>query len=237
MAVLNYFIPPLSPAMQTRTRIAHVTRGFCLYVTQQHVVGKLPMGVLSLPLTLGLLTSQQGVQFYAPVIADKQELKQQHVSQLLLLASEHWAGSLRDFNSCGCVDLPLRNFTHEQVSEILQDIKHWLDIVRHLPTRKERHTAMKHSETVPQDVMARLDQSLAHLEQALLAKDPMMPQHLRNSHSLLISYPETVHLLEDQEVALLIDAAELHTKTEIVKAVAKGKSSGGSRAKVSVSDL
>jgi hypothetical protein len=96
---------------------------------------------------------------------------------------------------------------------------------------------MRNSDAIPQDVLARLDQSLAHLEQSLLAKDPMMPQHLRNSHSLLISYPETVHLLEDHEIARLVDAAELHTKTEIVKAVAKGKASGGTRAKVSVSDL
>jgi hypothetical protein len=65
----------------------------------------------------------------------------------------------------------------------------------------------------------------------------MMPQHLRNTHSLLVSYPETVHLLDDAEIARIIDAAEVHTKTEIVKAVAAGKSSGGSRKKVDIGDL
>lgn len=96
---------------------------------------------------------------------------------------------------------------------------------------------MKPSDTLPADIMARLDSSLASLEASLLAKDPMMPQHLRNTHSILISYPETVHLLEDHEIARIIDAAELHTKTEIVKAVSKGSSTGGGRKKVSIDDL
>lgn len=97
---------------------------------------------------------------------------------------------------------------------------------------------MKASDTVPPDVMARLEMSLASLEQALIAKDPMMPQHLRQSHSLLIQYPETVNLLSDEEIARLIDAAEIHTKTEIVKAAASGKGGSSTRAKkVSASDL
>lgn len=97
---------------------------------------------------------------------------------------------------------------------------------------------MKVSDTVPPDVMAKLEMSLASLEQALIAKDPMMPQHLRQSHSLLIQYPETANLLSDEEIARLIDAAEIHTKTEIVKAAASGKGGSSTRAKkVSASDL
>ena len=88
---------------------------------------------------------------------------------------------------------------------------------------------------IPDTTMRSLEMCLASLEQALLAKDPLMSQHLRNTHSLLISYPETVHLLEDKEIELIIDAAEAHTKTEIVKAVAAKK--GGGRAKVSIDSL
>ena len=94
---------------------------------------------------------------------------------------------------------------------------------------------MKRVDTIPPDVLDRLDSHLASLEQALLEKDPMMPQHLRNSHSILISYPETAHLLEDSEIAMLIDAAEIHTKTEIIKATVKKAT--GTRKKVDVSDL
>ena len=93
---------------------------------------------------------------------------------------------------------------------------------------------MQQSDKVPTDVMRRLEMSMGSLEQALLAKDPQMPQHLRNIHALLISYPETVHLLDDSEIARIIDAAEVHTKTEIVKASAAGKTS---KKKMSIEDL
>jgi hypothetical protein len=89
--------------------------------------------------------------------------------------------------------------------------------------------------SIPQDVMDRLAASLLSLETSLLEKDPMMPQHLRNTHSLLITYPETVHLLEDDEIARIIDAAEIHTKTEIVKATVKKGT--GTRKKIDVGDL
>lgn len=89
--------------------------------------------------------------------------------------------------------------------------------------------------SIPQDVMDRLAASLLNLETSLLEKDPMMPQHLRNTHSLLITYPETVHLLEDCEIARIIDAAEIHTKTEIVKATVKKGT--GTRKKIDVGDL
>jgi hypothetical protein len=95
---------------------------------------------------------------------------------------------------------------------------------------------MKPSDVVPADVMSRLEMSLASLETSLLNKDPMMPQHLRNTHSILIGYPETVHLLDDAEIARIIDAAEVHTKTEIVKAAAS-KKTAGPKVKLSAGDL
>jgi len=99
----------------------------------------------------------------------------------------------------------------------------------------ERNYPMKPAQTnLSFDVVAKLTMSLASLEQALLAKDPMMPRHLRESHQLLTSYPETVHLLDDDEIARLISAAQIHTGIEIVKAAA---SKGGSRKKISVDDL
>jgi hypothetical protein len=62
----------------------------------------------------------------------------------------------------------------------------------------------------------------------------MMPQHLRASHQLLISYPETVHLLDDAEIARLISAAQIHTQIEIVKA---STASAGRKKKITVDDL
>lgn len=84
------------------------------------------------------------------------------------------------------------------------------------------------------DIVNKLTMSLASLEQALLAKDPMMPQHLRASHQLLISYPETVHLLDDDEIARLIGAVQIHTGIEIVKL---NTPRTGGRKKVTADDL
>lgn len=121
--------------------------------------------------------------------------------------------------------------------EVLKLAHSFLNHGQYVTDKSERVAIMKVDDKIPADIMQRLTESLASLEQSLLAKDPMMPNHLRNTHALLISYPETVHLLDDKEIATIIDAAEVHTKTEIVKAVASGKSSGGTRKSVSVSDL
>ena len=84
---------------------------------------------------------------------------------------------------------------------------------------------------IPADTFRTLDMNLASLEQALLAKDPMMPVHLRNIHATLIAYPESAHLLEDGDVSKLIDAAEAHTMTQIVSDKAKKATAGTKVAK------
>jgi hypothetical protein len=63
-----------------------------------------------------------------------------------------------------------------------------------------------------------------------------MPTHLKSVHSLLITYPESVQLLTDSEVARIIDGAEIMTKTEIIKAAAP-KTSKAKAAKVSADEL
>lgn len=93
---------------------------------------------------------------------------------------------------------------------------------------------MKPSATLPPDIVSKLNMHLADLEQSLLAHDPMMPQHLKQSHQLLVSYPETVHLLDDTEIARLISAAQIHSQIEIVKASVPKT---GGRKKISADDL
>lgn len=89
---------------------------------------------------------------------------------------------------------------------------------------------------LPADVVQKLQIEMQSLEAKLLAQDPEMRNHLRESHRLLISYPETVHLLSDDGVARLIQAAQQHMKVEIVKESAKGKGAS-SKKKVSLDDL
>ena len=103
-------------------------------------------------------------------------------------------------------------------------------------TRKRSYDIMKHTENIRADVISQLEMSLASLEQSLLAADPRMPGHLRAIHAVLISYPETVHLLEDAEIALVINGAKKHTATEIVKETT-AKATGTRAKKPSVDEL
>ncbi len=96
---------------------------------------------------------------------------------------------------------------------------------------------MKPSDKIPVEIMEQLTVELASLEKALLEKDPMMKVHLQKSHRLIQDYPETVNLLEDHEIAKIIDGLELHTKTEIVKVGTKSAAAGRRAAKVSIDDL
>lgn len=229
MARLPYFVPPLTGALLTRTQTAHLARGFCWLLTGERGTHR---SMWDLQLILGVHDKLPSWIAHA----DRDQLPAHVGNQILLLASQFWGKELGEFDS-KWIALCFTQLKQEQQVAAINLATRYLTVGQYISNRQERAQLMRTNDAIPQDVLARLDQSHAHLEQALLAKDPMMPQHLRNTHSLLISYPETVHLLEDHEVARLIDAAELYTKTEIVKAVAKGKASGGSRAKVSVSDL
>lgn len=226
---LNFFIKPLSPQMQVRTLTAHVSRGFCWHVMSPpgHVRSS-----LQLRMTLGLMAHLPTYK----LASETTELKAGLANQILTLAARHWQGTLADFNT-HWVDLEFKQLMSVSQVHALRMATQFLNHALHMTSIHERAIVMKTSDSIPKDVLDRLETSLASLDAALLAKDPMMPQHLRNTHSILVSYPETVHLLDDAEIAKIIDAAEVHTKTEIVKAAAKGASTGGTRKKVSVSDL
>lgn len=90
---------------------------------------------------------------------------------------------------------------------------------------------------IPPEVFSQLIMKIAEFTSALLAKDPDMPRHLQESHRLLISYPETAHLLDDEEIAELIKGQEALMHTQIVSDAAKKKSSSGATKRLSSSDL
>lgn len=229
MPRLPYFVPPLTGGLLTRTQVAHTSRGFCWLLRGERGVNR---SILDLSLVLGVWDKMPA---YVP--PEQREAMHPITSRRLMhLISNFWQQDLAALDA-RWISLFFRQLPSEQQDLATDLALRFLTTGQYLTSRQERAQLMKTSDTIPPDILARLEQSLGHLEQALLDKDPMMPQHLRNTHSLLISYPETVHLLDDAEVARLIDAAEIHTKTEIVKAVAAGKSTGGTRAKVSVSDL
>lgn len=77
---------------------------------------------------------------------------------------------------------------------------------------------------IPAGVLSQLQTNMQNLEKALLASDPQMPSYLKESHRVLITHPESVHLLDDEEIRLLVDAAQKFTDTQIITALAKTKS-------------
>lgn len=71
--------------------------------------------------------------------------------------------------------------------------------------------------------------SIAELEQQLLQQDPMMPQYLRKIHMALLKQPELVHILKDEERAIIIDG--LMQQTGVVFAETAEKSAKAARSK------
>ena len=212
---MKFWIPPLNEEQIARTKLYHTARGVSWYIKQ----GPRAKHPLAFSWALGL----QSIDWYSYPPAS---LSRQLTQEVFIAVASYWRGRLEDLD-LSMLALRFGCLTTEQH-----------DLAVHLMTDEillPKEYRMKRVDTIPPDVLDRLDSHLASLEQALLDKDPMMPQHLRNSHSILISYPETVHLLEDHEIARLIDAAEIHTKTEIIKATVK--KSAGTRKKVDVSDL
>lgn len=138
---------------------------------------------------------------------------------IALYVVTNWSGHVASINlhALAWAMTHFTNFQQQEISTRLQET----------PMKDTPHS-------VPPDVMARLTQSLDALNTALLAKDPQMPNHLRESHRVLISYPETVHLLDDGEIATLIQGAVVYTNTEIVKAKASTRKAAS---KVTVDDL
>jgi hypothetical protein len=231
MHPLQFFIRPLSNEMAKRTQLAHTIRGIAWQLTTPATAVK-ANSRLDFAFVLGLAPH---VRWYAAPSRHSAKPAYAHTKTILRLAHDRWQRSLGelDLNS---VELALCSLTDTQLDYAVNMIDKQLCPSFNLLNHLERLDLMKPSETIPLDVMDKLTMALASLEASLLAKDPMMPQHLRATHSLLITYPETVHLLDDEEIARIIDGAEILTKTEIVKAVAS-KAATGTRKKVSASDL
>lgn len=78
------------------------------------------------------------------------------------------------------------------------------------------------------------------LEDALIAKDPMMKVHLGEIHKNLIQYEELVHLLTDDQIGIMMAAQQNHTNTVLIGSATsnKGKAKAvAAGAKLQISDL
>lgn len=81
---------------------------------------------------------------------------------------------------------------------------------------------------------------LANLQEALLAKDPMMPTHLAAIHKNLIANEELVHLLTDDQIGQIVRAQQHHVNTFLAAEVTtkSGTAKAANRAKgLTLNDL
>lgn len=151
-------------------------------------------------------------------------LKPSIVSALLLHLAKNWNRQLSSI-PLHYIEAVLLSYPHPIQTEIIKILT---------AERQSMKSSIENS--VPPDILARLNESLLNIESALLTQDPLISNHLRASHNLLISYPETVHLLDDTEVASLIKAAEVHTKIVIAKVTAP-KTTKASMKKAGIDDF
>jgi len=223
MLAMKCPLPYLSPDLQERTLIHHTAFGLARYL-KSPAINPTKDHPLDFAFLLGL---GQMVDWWPKKDVPAFALQDMGTNFLLQVAADHWSHELADLDVRTLARVLARIPMHNRFlcCELIRDTLAGVDM-KSIPENSK----------LPKEVHDRLLMNLAALEQSLLAKDPSMPGHLRNSHAILVSYPETVHLLDDQEVARLIDAAEIHTKTEIVKAVAAGKGAA-SKKKLDVSDL
>lgn len=68
-------------------------------------------------------------------------------------------------------------------------------------------------------------QRLGYLQEAMLAQDPQIKNHLKEIHRLMITHEELVHLLSDDEIAKIMGAQQIVTNTTLVAATTGKKAS------------
>ena len=163
----------------------------------------------------------------------KCKLSEQDTKSILTLASLYYTGSL-DSIRLDLIKVAIEKSAQPaQLPATIFNIG--LSLVMQGQPKYLKAEAMLLLDVVPPDVMSRLELSLASLQSSLLADDPKMPTHLASIHQLLLSYPESVQLLDNSEIASIIGGLQKHTNTVIVAETAKKAAKG--RVKTTVDDL
>ena len=243
MAALTCPYSSLSPDLERRTLIYHTIHGIARYITSPDEMGVNPHP-LDLAFVMGLSSKVAWYPVDYTAVPEISRGWSHTINRLMYELGGRPVWSLDTMMlrirlqrlTAASLSAPAQSSSDSDLQRLLSDYSDYYFLPS--PYYKERIMKEHDFSKVPQDIYSKLDAALSSLEQALLAKDPMMKNHLRESHALLVTYPETVVLLKPGEVNTLIRAAEQHTNTQIVSDIAKGKSSGITRKKnVSVDDI
>ena len=154
-------------------------------VSQSHKISfseRLDAVALRYLITTGtpFLTTKQALCGYWPKsnyvdLGKEKELNQSIVSAILTIVAQQWRGRLSNA-PLFYIEQVLRCYPHHIQTEIVKLLT---------VERQQMKTDLINSSTLPPDILARLETSLADLEQALTANDPLISNHLRNSHRKL----------------------------------------------------
>ena len=145
---MRFWIPPLNGEQVARTKLYHTARGVSWYIKQ----GPRAKHPLAFSWALGL----QSIDWYRSPPA---VLSRQPTQEILIAVASYWRGRLED------LDLPMLALRFG----CLPATQHELAV--HLMTDEillPKEYRMKRVDTIPPDVLDRLDSHLASLEQALL---------------------------------------------------------------------
>lgn len=80
---------------------------------------------------------------------------------------------------------------------------------------------------------AQLHAQIAELDKALKENLPQMDSLLQTLHKNLSTDPQLVHLLKEEEIAVLFRGLEIKTRTKILEETVKSASSGRGNKKLS----
>lgn len=233
MTPLPYGTPQYTPELRARAVKAHVTRGLSRWLSNLETPNTHPLDLLY----LCNLHTQVNQHYSIRITAGNAN----HIVRQFTDDVAPWEAPSRMTSLLWALSVLQRYSASQEDFEAVLAKAYYYHHCMYSRNRETRMFDMKEDDAskLPADVYTRLNSVLADLEATLLAKDPMMPQHLRSIHGLIISYPESAHLLKDEEIALIIGAAQEHTKVQIVSEAAKKATAPKAKSlkNVSVSDL
>lgn len=209
-AVMQFPHPALKRAVQ-----AHVVRGLSHWLNTLDTSGSHPLNLLYVLNLHPQVKMEYSTRVDVGVAV--------HVLKQLTIEIEPWDAPSRLTNLVWALSVLKRYCADQQEFEAVLAKAYFYHHCVYHRQRETRNFDMKEDDAsrIPQDVYNRLNSVLLDLETTLVAKDPMMPQHLRTIHGMIMAYPESTHLLKDTEIALIIQGAQEHTKVQIVSEAAK----------------
>jgi len=78
---------------------------------------------------------------------------------------------------------------------------------------------------------------IAELEQAMLSQHPQMPMYLKQIHQELLKSPELVHIMTNEQRAVLIRSLEKQTGVSVFAALKAKKPTAKAMANASLADF